>query len=332
MTSRMELFARIKKKREEKSEQGEFITKVLKQGSNKFRAVGDPKFVFQHWFISADGVSVKVNCHKEYDIDGNIVGSCPVCDRYREARKILNDEEGLDNDTYSRDEIEDAEIVVGDRTHQSCKYPSSWASRVFIVFNVIDRDDDWCVENNHTKIIAKSKSQPGLTAGKNGIWDNVYAVLEEMGSDYEGFDLKIKKTGAKMETKYHVFYEDVRELTDEEKEMARYDLEALFKPTPKDIIKKWLYQGVGKNANKEGSNGKNPTTVRKNSKFQQQEREEDSQETKKKRLTIKKKQVQEPEPATEDYDDNTELVECPVCYKMIDLESFTCPYCDASFE
>ena len=44
-----------KKKRSEEGNQVEFERKIIRDGSNKFRIVGEIKFVFEHWFKSKDG-------------------------------------------------------------------------------------------------------------------------------------------------------------------------------------------------------------------------------------------------------------------------------------
>lgn len=353
MASKIAFLKKLKKKREENSGQIDFVSKVLKTGTNKFRMVGDYRYVFQHWIVTPDGVPVKINCHRRYNEDGDIVGSCPACDRYNNAKKLLNDEEGLEEEKYTKKQIEDAEIVVGDRTHPKSKYPSSWGSRVFVMFNVIDRDDNWCYDNKHTKIIAKTKAQPGLTAGRNGIWDDVIEELveneemhgEEKG-DYENYDLRIKKTGSQMETKYRVQTDpnSFGPMTEEEREMEQYNIAEIFKPTPIETIKKWLNVGVGKNEDKKKEEDENPTTVRKSSKFSKPE--EDEEQKTKKKFKLKAKQEPEPEPEpeiepepepeetdeTEAYDSTTHG-ECE-CGTIVRLDAKKCPNpeCGLEFE
>lgn len=347
MSKSIEFLKMLKKKREENSGQTDFVTKVLKLGSNKFRIVGEYKFVFQHWIVTPDGVPVKVICHKKYDGVGNIVGSCPVCDKYMEARNLLNNEEGVEEEKYSQEEIEEAEIIVGTRAHAKSKYPSSWNSRVFVVFNVIDRDDNWCFDNNHTKIIAKTKSQPGLTAGKNGIWEDMLEEIVEIygahdgreEGHYENYDIRIKKSGSQMNTKYRTQSETQtsRPLTDEEKELEHYDLKEIFKPTPIETIKKWLNVGVGKNEDKKKEEDETTTTVRKGSKFKQ------ANEEAKTKKTFKIKAKKEPEPEVEEpeaeeskveeeYDESTHG-EC-MCGTIVRLDAEKCPNpeCGAIFE
>ncbi len=344
-------FIKKQRRNHEEGNRPDFERKIVKDGGNLMRIVGDIVFVFEHWFKSADGVSVHAISTKRYNEEGEVVGSYLLDDVYSDARVLLADEDGLAEGKYSEAEIERAEIIVGDRKADGDQFPSAWKGREYAYMNVIDRDDNWCEKNKKTKILCKSKSQAGVSSGKNGIFDAIVEMFEEYG-DYEKYDIKLKKSGKKLETKYSCFKDDESELTDEEKEYELWDLEAITIATPEATVKKWLNEGVkgDKKGEEKTDKPKKKSVFAKGGGLKKKEPESEpetetdpeekvgkkvakkvekkaaTKDTGKKKLTVKKKEP-EPEPEPEE-----EMAECPECEAMIPVTSSKCPECGVAFE
>lgn len=142
-------------------------------------------------------------------------------------------------------------------TDRAYQYSKGWKGQQVIIMNVIDREDNWCVEHKHTKLLSKK-----ITVGDDG---TVYAddgvpsfgfcselskVVGAYGS-WEKYDLQIKRTGQMqqpVEVKQATVYKKnnlVNELnpskvqfislnetlTPEELSYERYDIDKLYAPT-----------------------------------------------------------------------------------------------------
>lgn len=100
------------------------------------------------------------------------------------------------------------------------------------LFNVIDRRDNWCKDNKHTKILCQWKSEIGIgpmmfdelkeVVNINGPWEgekgNWDMIVVKSGSGPQGTTYKCQATREKIE------------LTDEEKSYEKYDLKLLMPP------------------------------------------------------------------------------------------------------
>jgi len=143
---------------------------------------------------------------------------------------------------------------------------AGFKSTIFTIMNVIDRQDSWCGENQHTKILCNSidtsidpKTQETRYWPKPGIKSHsIKKRIAELTGKYgnpETYDIALKKTGEKdnpLEVRNASLYKgkDMMEelvnadgtlpdeniivigpLTQEEKGYKRYNLDKLFQPT-----------------------------------------------------------------------------------------------------
>lgn len=110
------------------------------------------------------------------------------------------------------------------------------------LFNVIDRRDNWCVQNKHTKILCQWKSEIGVgpkifdelkeVVNVNGSWD---------GKDGKGgdWDVIVTKSGSGMTGTTYKVQADREKITlsDEERKYGTYDLKTIIPPmsTPEEV-------------------------------------------------------------------------------------------------
>lgn len=138
---------------------------------------------------------------------------------------------------------------------------SGYKPYTLTIMNVIDRSDNWCAENKHTKILCRDVSvdakgnvwaKPGVKSF--GFIKQLSTIIGKYGN-YENYDISIKRTGEPLnpfEIKNASLYKEkdlleelknndgtlpeadsiqIGPLTAEEKAYERYDLDKLFKPT-----------------------------------------------------------------------------------------------------
>ena len=138
------------------------------------------------------------------------------------------------------------------------KISKGWQGQEVIIMNVIDREDDWCKENKHTKLLSKkinvSKDgveYPAVGVPSYGFVTELAALAGRYGS-WEKYDLAIRRTGQTnppYEVKPATIYANAGlaeaevgeakmsfiskepSLTEEEKSWARYDISKLYAPT-----------------------------------------------------------------------------------------------------
>jgi hypothetical protein len=141
------------------------------------------------------------------------------------------------------------------------KMASGLKSTNFVIFNVIDRQDDWCKDNNHTKILCRQVTiddkqnvwaQPGIKS-----WGFLSRLTDLMNKykNYEKYDIAIKRTGQKdppLELRNASVFKEkdmltellnddgtipdekiivVGPLSEAEKNYERYDLDKLYQAT-----------------------------------------------------------------------------------------------------
>jgi len=109
------------------------------------------------------------------------------------------------------------------------------------VMNCIDRMDDWCKTNKHTKLLTKSESEIGIG------WKAFQSFSKEVDNwgDPENYDLNFIKVGDGLKTEYSVskanpekFSQVVLEpLTSEEKSYGTYDISQLISISNNYILK-----------------------------------------------------------------------------------------------
>lgn len=141
------------------------------------------------------------------------------------------------------------------KNHQ---YSKGWAGQKIVLLNVIDREDNWCAENKHTKLLARqitTKQYPDGTVAEfvsKGIPS--YGFLNKLGGlvanykTWENYDIGVKRTGIKTEP-YQIINAtafvngkipeipqdkiplvNLNPLTDEERAYERYNIAKLFGP------------------------------------------------------------------------------------------------------
>ena len=141
------------------------------------------------------------------------------------------------------------------KNHQ---YSKGWSGQKIVLMNVIDREDNWCAENKHTKLLARqitTKQYPDGTVAEfvsKGIPS--YGFLNKLGGlvanykTWENYDIGVKRTGIKTEP-YQIINAtafvngkipeipqdkiplvNLNPLTEEEKAYERYNIAKLFGP------------------------------------------------------------------------------------------------------
>ena len=147
----------------------------------------------------------------------------------------------------------------------SYRYSKGWSGQQVVIMNVIDREDNWCVENKHTKLLSKK-----VTVGKDGVAYPTVGVpsygflstlkkLVKVYGSWENYDIQVVKTG-QMNTPYEVknatYYKEVgvpeidqsklevisleKSLTPEERAYERYDIAKFYAPTSYKNLKERL--------------------------------------------------------------------------------------------
>jgi hypothetical protein len=92
-------------------------------------------------------------------------------------------------------------------------YESGMAPSKFILINAIDRMDDWCKENKHTKMLAwdvnEQEDKKYYTWGmKTGLFKEIFDVkCTSIGSHYEDVDLVIRRFSQKNKPADDVYYQ-----------------------------------------------------------------------------------------------------------------------------
>lgn len=157
----------------------------------------------------------------------------------------------------------------------SYTYANGWDARRMLLINCIDRADNWCKENKHTKVFSKNISISSAGAEFADMGVNSYGFLNKLidnGSTYgswEKYDSYVMRIGQKTEpfrilnasaykksnmktelkgiteTEFAaISLED--SLTDEEKSYERYDLEKHFKVSSYQKLLKRLGNSIKK--------------------------------------------------------------------------------------
>lgn len=167
-------------------------------------------------------------------------------------------------------------VVKGgyDPVKQEFQYRISkgWSGQEVVVMNIIDRQDSWCKDNKHSKLLSKkigtSKSDDGTVKEFPAIGVPSYGFLSELATicgqsgPWNKYDLACKRTG-QMAKPYELYaatvlkkaglsnyfdkdgtvakyVSDAEDYTDEEKAYTMYDISKLFAPTTYNNIMKHL--------------------------------------------------------------------------------------------
>lgn len=160
-------------------------------------------------------------------------------------------------------------------------YAKGWKGTEMLLINCIDRRDDWCKTNKHTKLISKSVnvSTDGKVYADKGVpaygfYDTLTNLRKNFKQGWEHYDVVITKTGEGKDTKTNMFngtaftteaaikagldksmgisedeYKFVSQepaLTDEELHYQRYDLDKNFQVTSYHTINKYLQNSIKK--------------------------------------------------------------------------------------
>ena len=150
-------------------------------------------------------------------------------------------------------------------------FESGMSPSKFVLINAIDRMDDWCVKNNHTKMVAwdvnEVEDKKFYTWGiKSGLFKEIFDVkCTSIGAHYENVDLVVRRFSQKQkpadDVYYQVMYDEEKrviqnwsdkdkvdymsfinsneDLSKEEMAYGRYSLEGIpfvSQPTPMSII------------------------------------------------------------------------------------------------
>lgn len=176
-------------------------------------------------------------------------------------------------------------------------YARGWKGPEMLLINVIDRRDDWCKVNKHTKLISKNvnvtaegKEYADFGVPAFGFFGPLTNLRNNFKMGWEKYDVVITKTGEKLDTVTNMFngtaftnpaaiaanldksmgidpdeYKFISQepaLTEEELNYARYDLDENFRVTSYRTIDKYLgktIQLIDAAVNEDRINaGKNP--------------------------------------------------------------------------
>lgn len=154
-------------------------------------------------------------------------------------------------------------------------YARGWKGPKMLLINVIDRRDDWCKVNKHTKLISKNvnvtaegKEYADFGVPAFGFFGPLTNLRNNFKMGWEKYDVVITKTGEKLDTVINMFngtaftnpaamatnlykamgidpaeYKFISQepaLTEEELNYARYDLDENFRVTSYRTIDKYL--------------------------------------------------------------------------------------------
>ena len=180
-------------------------------------------------------------------------------------------------------------VKKGGYTPQDGEWPykcaRGWKAPEMLLINCIDRRDDWCKTNKHTKILSKNVNQsvnkdgqPTEFAEKGvpayGFFGPLTQLRKNFKQGWEHFDVVITRTGEGTDTVNNLFNGTVsatpqaieagfdksmgidpeeykfisfeKDLTDEELTYQRYDLDKNFQPTSYHTLKKHLLKSIQK--------------------------------------------------------------------------------------
>ena len=224
----------------------DLIKKVIKHGNNTFRIVGPGKVYWLHRFKAANGVNVMSICTK--DKDGNGGDDCPVCQRWKEAWRIVENPK-----QYTPQQVEEADVIVGNKKAPGMNFSQSWGAKRHIGLNVLDRDQpEINAGANHTSLLCKTEYDRGITAAKKGIYEEIVklnarnaAELQAHPHDWFPYDITLIKEGKGIDTSYDKEKGQSYPVSEAELKYERYNLDELLKPTDLNIVHKWLTKGTG---------------------------------------------------------------------------------------
>lgn len=147
----------------------------------------------------------------------------------------------------------------------SYRYSKGWSGQQVTIMNVIDREDSWCKDNKHTKLLSKKvtvgkdgSAYPTVGVPSYGFLSTLKKLVKVYGS-WERYDIQVVKTG-QMNTPYEVknasYYKSVGVpeidtskldfislepgLTAEEQAYERYDIAKFYSPTSYKNLKERL--------------------------------------------------------------------------------------------
>lgn len=160
-------------------------------------------------------------------------------------------------------------------------YARGWRGPEMLLINCIDRRDDWCKTNKHTKLLSKSvnvtddgKEYAEFGIPAYGFFDKLVDIRKNFKQGWEHYDVVVTKTGEGIETKNNLFngtaftteaaraakldlgmgipeseYKYISQepaLTNEELSYQRYNLDENFRPTSYHTINKYLGKSITK--------------------------------------------------------------------------------------
>jgi len=310
MSNLVNIFSKIKSTRSE-----DFEKKVLVNGNNRFRIIGDAKIINEHWFFDTTGRTVRSICTLDStcakckgtgkfenkvcpDCEGTGLSKlrCPVCKEHSKAFQSLK----YEMNTLDPNLITLYQRMTGQLIINGARANSNWKAKRRIVFNIIDRDDNWCRDNKHTKILYQASSSIGLSDAEKGVFKSQMQFIVEKYGEASSYDFNIYKMGKDNDTSYRADKDIESPLTVEEKTYKTYDLEGLLKPTEITLLTRWL----------------TPETTITNTNVQETATYSNAVGN---NSTINQAQP------------TVDMGKCPGCDKLIPSDNETCPYCGQDF-
>jgi len=197
----------------------DYVKMILVQGDNYLRLVGKYKKIRIHWISGDDGIARPYLCDDK----------CIICELINPflSYVLVDTISPTGKKGYRRKyAFEDIVPALSKKiTGDSSMGIQGWAAKDRFLFNCIDRMDNWCVENKHTKILSYSEKSIGIGSGTA---EQIWALSQEYGP-YNRYDIKITRSGVSRSTSYTVMprHNGMFELSEEEKQYVLYDLDKI---------------------------------------------------------------------------------------------------------
>ena len=105
---------------------------------------------------------------------------------FTEEEKVLPENQGKNGKYHYINSDKKSYRMIMDNARDKDKYPPKFMPKKRVVLNVIDRHDEWCAENKHTKVLF-AKVNPWATVDENGN-EKIIIFKEAYGIPYQAYD------------------------------------------------------------------------------------------------------------------------------------------------
>ena len=207
----------------------EYAKMVLSQGDNYLRLIGLHRNIKIHWIPGDDGNTRPYRCTDD----------CPICHVISPflSFTLVEAAPGANKKMRRKYAFEDISMSLSKKvTGDSSIGQQGWAGKKRTLFNCISKMDNWCAENNHTKVLAYSEKAIGIGGG---CADDIWQLAKEYG-EVGRYDIKIGRAGLQRNTKYTVMLraQGMFALTELEQNYKIYNLDKIIEayPHPANVL------------------------------------------------------------------------------------------------